>query len=209
MPNTSLVLSGTVNGRDAAAVASGTVRVFNFTKGNETAKVNIDSNGQYSIDLANLPTQWAINDIIYVVAESGSYSGVIRWKIGSTDDAEVQNIFLKPFSYSGASTTGTDNKKVIYVSFMGAAVAGTAFDFLLIERATDKVIGTLKCATNGQATYSFNYPGHPCYGGFYLLRTATSAAATANPNNQTEAIAGAIGDTTTNAQIFTTVTTGG
>lgn len=209
MPNESLTVSGVVSGRDAVAVTSGVVRAFNFSKGNEVVRVAIDANGQYTLDLAGLATQWVVGDIIYLTAESGQYSGVVRWKIGESDAGVVQNIFLKPFSYMASNTDGTNNKTCIYVSFMAAAVAGTALDFLLIERSTDKVLGALKCAANGQATYSFNYPGHPCYGGYYLLRTTTSAAATASPNNQNDGIASAIGDTSTNATSFTTVTVGG
>ena len=202
MPNSQLTLDGTVYDRGGVAVASGTITVYNFTKDNESTSVSIDANGQSIINLANLATQWEAADVVYVVAKTGRYSGVLRWVIGGADDAESKDIYLKSDSFN------TDNG-LQHISHISASVGGTAHDFCLIDRQSDKVLATLKCAVDLSDDRTFGFAGGVvCFNGWYLLRTAKSAAVTASPHAQTSGSGAIIGDTTTNGLIVTTVASG-
>ena len=113
MPNSQLTLDGTVFDRGGTAVTGGRVTVFNFTKSNESTSVPIGSNGEYTINLANLATQWEAADVIYVVAKNNSANpdyGVVRWVIGGADQAESRDIYLRSgdvFNAAGCSTYRT------------------------------------------------------------------------------------------------------
>ena len=206
MPNSQLTLDGTVFDRGGTAVTGGRVTVFNFTKSNESTSVPIGSNGEYTINLANLATQWEAADVIYVVAKNNSANpdyGVVRWVIGGADQAESRDIYLRSGDVFNAAGG------LQHISHASASVGGTAHDFYLIDRKTDKVLCLLKCAASGKDDRGFGFAGGvKCYDGFYMLRTATDAAVTASPHAQTPGSASMIGDTTTNGLIVTTVSVG-
>lgn len=198
MPNSPLSVSGAVTDVGDAAVTSGLLTIHNCTKG-ETTSVSINASGQYVINLGTLTTQWEVNDVIFVTAECGAKGqGVVIWKITATDTDIIIDICCKNKSF----TIGSSNRP-IFVHSMSASVGATAYDFILIERKSGTAKGSLKSAANSLSTNYFGYPGIPCYGGYYVIRTAQNAAV--NPNKLTAGVANKIGDTSTNNLVVVSV----
>ena len=199
--NTSFPIGGTVYTRNGTTAASGgKVFVWAAKRPSEVTSVNIASDGTYSIDLGSLATQWATTEYFYVGAKDSTdnYEGLVRFSPGVNDQLfNGCNIYVKNKSFSIAESAAN-------VTSFGAAVGGTALDFYLIERRTDKVMACVKPAANGVSVQTFNYPGVRCHYGYYVMRTAQAGAI----NAQGAGVANVVGDTATNALTSVTVAEG-
>jgi len=93
MPNTPYPVSGYIYASDGTTlITSGSVLAYNETTMETTAADNIDSSGEYMIDLANLASGAATGDIIFVKAFSSDRRfGYFKFTADATR-AKVSNI---------------------------------------------------------------------------------------------------------------------
>jgi len=203
MPVTSFPVSGTLTDVDGStAVASANVYVWSFTN-DETVSCTTNSSGEYSLDLANMSTQWASGDVLYIYAKVSGKSAMARAVIGNTDAYWEVNLYCR----SGDNTIddsdlGVKQKmRLISLSYTSAG-AGTVS---IVEKKSDIQMSSLNVSANGTTTDFYGKPGLLASNGFWVLKATQGTF----KNSQTVGTANAIGDTTSNKQVQITYSIAG
>ena len=197
-PQTPFTVTGRVYeviGSTNTAVVGALVTAHNFTNGlGETISTTTNAQGEYELNLANLPTAIATNDVVYLlVSTTNKKSGTVRGILNLTvDDEWNQDIYLKNV---GLYENGTILK--------AAVLSGGEATLSLVEKDTDRLIGTINNAANETNPVIYDgssdkRSGIRCIGGLRLVLAALGT----NIQNQSagvDATNNSIGDTSSNA----------
>lgn len=200
MVNTTFPVAGLVKGLDGTTLESGVeVSAYNATKGEELTNAyrsTTNALGEYTLDLGNLTTQWAVNDIIYLFARADHRHAVVRAKLTTGDANWNQNLFMKDFDL--ICNNDSSNQRQIGIQSYSIGL-GNQKDVQIIDRKSDKLLlPVIQASANTPYTYLFGKPDIIANEGVWILLSARGT----NINNQSAGVANVIGDTATNVTHF-------
>jgi len=163
--NTPCPVSGTLYDCDGStAVASATVVVRNYTKG-EQETATTDVSGQFTIDLGGFTTQWAANDFVYITAYKDHKHAVAVCKLATSQSSWEVDLFFMPGDMPLSTCV---LKRAI------CTTNATARTFCFIERDTNLM--KLQVNVAASVTQPINLgKGVLFRGGFYLIRGAANS----------------------------------
>jgi len=206
MPNTPFAIAGYVYDVDGSTVVEGAiVGAFNFTKGewlDYSKKCTTNSSGEYTIDLANLTTQVANGDVIYVYVTYNNKSANAR-AILTTANITAGSWDLNLYLRWGNLKINEYGAKTIDVEGINSFVAsGTAAKTISIVGVTnDNLLIPINVAQHGTTSARIGKPSLYARGGYWILYGAQGTFVT----GQSTGTANAIGDTADNKGNLITV----
>lgn len=200
MPETPFAVSGIVYDVDGSTALEGVkVGAYNQTNAEwlpSSAQSTTNSNGEYTIDLANFNSGWSSGDIIYVYAKIEGKNAVMRAIIGGGDSSWGDDLYLKEGELVAHSTI-TEMSKVASV----CASTGSDQSISIIEIESGRTPILLNVSANETKTYTAGKPDIKLRQGYWVLITGQGT----NANNQSSGVSSSIGDTSSNETNIITV----
>lgn len=198
-PITPFTVAGILYDVDGTSVIDGgRVFVSKFSSGTlEKTEVSTNASGEFTLDLANLETQWAVNDVLYLYYKGSGKNAVVRAIITTGDTVWNQDLYAKVGEIS-------DDQEAVVGSFHVSSE--DAISVMLIDRKKDLMKSLVNVGANGTAGMNFNSRRGGLYfdEGVYILQAAQGT----NINDQTAGVSNAIGDTSTQAGLVITAPLG-
>jgi len=95
-PKNQFIISGLIYDIDGTVENGATVKITN-TRNGDTDSIDTNSQGQYTLNLGNLTTQWVTNDIIFIQAyKKGTPFKMTSFTFKVTGESKELNLYLKP-----------------------------------------------------------------------------------------------------------------
>lgn len=191
IPITSFPISGVLYDETATALASTIVYAYNQTN-NEYTSSTTNSSGEFTLDLANMSTQWVVGDRIWVYSVKEGNNAVMTAKITTGDSFWENDLYMK----NGELLIDVSSNSVKQSWSVVSAIASctSAKSVVFVEKKSGQQRFLLNVAANSTTSVHFGKAGIPMQDGFWVLPMTQGQ----NLNNQSSGVSNSRGDIATN-----------